>query len=74
LSCLLLSVAIIPSQDIEQRPNIVASVPLQYIQGIGKYQERLVTLIDLKRVLSHDELSNIDNSKFISKGSLNSAI
>ncbi len=70
----IISVAIIPSTDIEVRPNIVSAVPLQYIRGIGKYQERLVTLIDLRQVLSSDELTQLDQSKLFTKPGLTQAI
>lgn len=59
----IVSVSIIPDHDIESRPNIVSMVPSKFILGIGKLEDRMVTMIDLKAVLSHDELTNIEHSK-----------
>ncbi len=61
------SVSVIMPNDVEWRPNIVSSIPSKYIIGIGKLDQKMITLIDLKAVLSHDELTNIERSKMLAK-------
>lgn len=59
----ILSVAVISPVDVEKQPNIVSTIPRKYILGIGKIDGMMVTLLDLKSVLSHAELLNVDQSK-----------
>ncbi|MCX6109700.1 MAG: chemotaxis protein CheW [Proteobacteria bacterium] len=61
------SVSVILPNDVEWRPNIVSSIPSKYIIGIGKLDQKMITIIDLKAVLSHDELTNIERSKMLVK-------
>jgi purine-binding chemotaxis protein CheW len=63
----IVSVSEIPSHQVEAKPNIVCAVPARYIQGIGKWDDRLVTLIDLRDVLSHEELAHTDASRILLK-------
>lgn len=59
----IVSVSEIPEDLIEKQPNIVSAVPSRYMQGIGKINDRLVTLINLKDVLSNEELAHAHHSK-----------
>ncbi len=59
----IVSVTEIPETHIEKKPNIVCAIPSQYIHGIGKFQNKLVTLIDIKTVLSHEDLLKVSQSK-----------
>ena len=61
------SVSVIAPGDIENRPNIVSSIPSRFIIGIGKVEDRMVTIIDLKSVLSNEELTNVESSQLLSK-------
>ncbi len=56
------SVARIPESDIERHPNVMSVVGQQYLLGIGKLTDRLVTLIDLARVLGEEDLRQIPRS------------
>ena len=42
-------------EQIEPPPNIVAGVGREYIQGVGKVEDRLVVLLELDRILNLDE-------------------
>ncbi len=50
------AVAKISVKNIERQPNIKSSVPAEYLLGIAKEGERLVTLLDLKKVLEEQEV------------------
>lgn len=57
------SVSNILPEDIERSPNIIATIPMKYIYGIGKYESRLVTLIQLPLILSSEELTSVEHSR-----------
>ncbi|MCX6119800.1 MAG: chemotaxis protein CheW, partial [Proteobacteria bacterium] len=57
------NVSVIDPINIERNPNIVTNIPHRYIVGIAKFENRLITLIDLKSVLTFEEISEIGNSK-----------
>lgn len=61
------SVSVIAPDDIEYKPNIVSTIPSRFILGIGKVDERMVTIIDLKSVLSNEELTYVENSQLLAK-------
>ncbi len=45
----------IPEESIEPTPPMVSNVNTAFIRGIAKLEQRLVTLLDLSKVLSLDE-------------------
>ena len=45
----------IPEESIEPTPPMVSNVNTAFIRGIAKLEGRLVTLLDLSKVLSHEE-------------------
>lgn len=45
----------VPEDAIEPPPSMVAGVDISFIKGIAKLDDRLVTLLDLNRILSRDE-------------------
>ena len=61
------SVSVIAPDDIEDKPNIVSTIPSKFILGIGKVDDRMVTIIDLKSVLSNEELTYVENSQLLVK-------
>ena len=61
------SVSLIPPEDIDPKPNIVSAVPMKFIIGIGKMENRMVTLLDLKAVLSTEELVSVEVAKSLNK-------
>lgn len=42
----------IPSATVEPAPPVVASVDSEYISGVGKFEDRLLILLDLDKLLS----------------------
>ncbi len=58
---------LLPS-DIEKEVNIVSAIPSQYLKGIGKKNGRLITLVDLAKILSQQELLDIEKSRLLATG------
>ena len=51
----------ISSENIEEVPGLIDSeVPEHYIRGVGKLKDRLLVLLDLNRVLTHEEVSRVE--------------
>ena len=51
----------ISSGDIEEVPGLIETeVPEHYIRGAGKLKDRLLVLLDLSRVLSHEEVARVE--------------
>lgn len=49
------------SDDIEDVPGIIETeVPEHYIRGVGKLKDRLLVLLDLNRVLTHEEIAKVE--------------
>lgn len=53
----------IPDTDIEPAPDFGAKIRADFIAGMGKVEERFVIIIDVNRVLSVDELSQLSQIK-----------
>jgi purine-binding chemotaxis protein CheW len=53
----------IPAHTIEPPPPLVAGIDAAYIKGIGKFEDRLLILLDLGKILSKNktEDSAIEN-------------
>jgi len=49
----------IPNVDIEPPPTVLQNTESSYVTGVGKFQNRLIILVDLKRVLQRGELRKI---------------
>lgn len=45
----------IKTDTVEQAPPVVAGVESEYIKGIGKLDNRLLILLDLNKIISHEE-------------------
>ena len=48
----------IPPSQIESKPAVRSHVGLDYLLGVGNHEGRLVSLIDLNRVLGSEELKS----------------
>ncbi len=46
-------------EQIEPPPNIVAGIGREYLQGVGKVEDRLVVLLELDRILNLDEKATL---------------
>ncbi|MFA8437482.1 chemotaxis protein CheW [Pueribacillus sp. YX66] len=51
----------IPTDKIEQPPEVVGRIESDYIRGVAKLDERLLILLNLNKVLNAEELSAIAN-------------
>ncbi len=49
----------LPPESIEPAPDIITSVGAEYIMGVGKLQEKLIILLDLKSILKPEEIRKI---------------
>ena len=45
----------IPIEQVEAAPDMIAGVGTEYIQGVGKINDRLIILLDLKMVVTGEE-------------------
>ncbi len=45
----------IPANTVEPPPPVVAGLDSEYIEGVGKLEDRLLILLDLDRLLSSEE-------------------
>jgi len=50
----------LPAGAVEPLPEMVTSVDSRFLQGIGRLNDRLIILVDLARVLSHDEMEQLE--------------
>lgn len=51
----------IPLEQVEDAPDMIAGVGTEYIQGVGKVNERLIILLDLTMVITGDEKAQLDS-------------
>ncbi len=51
----------IPENTIEPPPSMVAGIESEYIEGVGKLDDRLLILLELKKVFSSPERKDIEN-------------
>lgn len=49
--------------EIHKKPNIQSQVPMEFLLGVTHYQNKMVTLIDLKRTFSAEEYAKVGQSK-----------
>ncbi len=51
----------IPENTIEPAPSIVGGVDSDYIEGVGKLDNRLLILLELKKLFSSSDQKDIEN-------------
>ena len=51
----------IPENTIEPPPSMVAGIESEYIEGVGKLDDRLLILLELKKIFSSPEKKDIEN-------------
>ena len=49
-------------EDIEGPPEMISAVGIEYITGVAKVEENLIILIDLKKILSIEEMKKLGSS------------
>lgn len=50
----------IPIEQVEDAPEMVAGVGTEYIQGVGKMNDRLIIMLDLTMVISSEEKQQLE--------------
>jgi purine-binding chemotaxis protein CheW len=50
----------LPEEAVEPPPEMIAAVGIEYITGVAKAGERLIIFLDMKKVLSINEIKKID--------------
>ena len=51
----------IPEDTIEPPPSMVAGIESEYIEGVGKLDDRLLILLELKRIFTSPEKKDIES-------------
>ncbi len=49
----------LPVEAVEQPPEMIAAVGIEYITGVAKVGERLIIFLDLKKILSVEDMKTI---------------
>lgn len=53
----------IPIDQVEDAPDMIAGVGTEYIQGVGKVNDRLIILLDLTMVMSGEEKAQLETAE-----------
>ncbi|WP_010093398.1 chemotaxis protein CheW [Ornithinibacillus scapharcae] len=51
----------ISTDAIEPAPEVIGAVNADYIEGVAKLENRLLILLDLKKVLTYEEINELKN-------------
>lgn len=49
-------------EDIQQPPAFINTADGQYITGIGKYEDRMIIILDPGKILTEEEFASIENT------------
>lgn len=50
----------LPSEDVEPAPEVIkAKINADYLKGVGKLSDRLLILLDLEKVLTEEEITEV---------------
>lgn len=55
----------VEDQEIHKKPNIQSQVPMEFLIGVTHYQNRMVTLIDLRKTFSQEEYTKVGQGKLM---------
>ncbi len=53
----------VPSEQIEDAPEMLTGVDTEYIRGVGKVEDRLIILLDLARIISTSERRELETTE-----------
>ena len=53
----------LPTDSIEDAPDMISGVDTEYIRGVGKIEDRLIILLDLGRVISGSERQQLETAE-----------
>ena len=52
----------LPADAVEPPPEIISAVGIEYITGVAKAGERLIIFLDIKKILSFEEMKRVVSS------------
>jgi purine-binding chemotaxis protein CheW len=52
----------IPTEQIEEAPEMISGVDTEYIRGVGKIEDRLIIMLDLGRVITGAERNELETA------------
>lgn len=50
----------LPTANIEPPPSMISGIDVAYLKGVGKWEDRLIILLDLERVLKESEQRQLE--------------
>ncbi|WP_206207763.1 chemotaxis protein CheW [Virgibacillus profundi] len=53
----------IPEKSIEPAPEVIGTVDVDYIEGVAKLEDRLLILLNLQKVLTHEEINELKTAE-----------
>jgi purine-binding chemotaxis protein CheW len=52
----------LPTDQIEEAPEMITGVDTEYIRGVGKIEDRLIILLDLAKIISGSERRELEST------------
>ncbi len=52
----------VDEDEIEEPPEIMTAIGIEFITGVAKVEDRLIILLDLKRVMSPEDMKNMSDA------------
>lgn len=59
------AITLIHPIEIQSQVEIISNISLNFIKGIAKHENKLITILDLHAVMNSEEIHSIENSKII---------
>ena len=56
-------VANIPLETIQNTPHFTAQIATDFVRGIGQLEDKLVIILDVEKILTADEMKNIEKEE-----------
>ncbi|HEX3464468.1 MAG TPA: chemotaxis protein CheW [Candidatus Elarobacter sp.] len=53
----------LPTDQIEDAPEMITGVDTEYIRGVGKIEDRLIILLDLAKIISTSEKRDLESTE-----------
>jgi purine-binding chemotaxis protein CheW len=53
----------LPTDQIEEAPEMITGVDTEYIRGVGKIEDRLIILLDLAKIISGSERRELESTE-----------
>jgi purine-binding chemotaxis protein CheW len=53
----------LPTDQIEDAPEMITGVDTEYIRGVGKIEDRLIILLDLAKIISGSEKRDLESTE-----------